>query len=210
MWSVEYCISAGSSSCLTSFHAIFELKSQIEYFSDWNNFWNRKLYSLFLWSTADSILPQEGRWSHPNGLQRCADRTDGNGFQPQNLHKCLWTHDLQVHRLKMLSRHADLYTVSRCHTRGKPEDHTGEKACKGSTLVLKPSRNHQKSKPGMSVAPEKDVCPPIFFFYQCRGSEIPLVRRVVGSGLCILWLIRIFSSFHLHTNRYVQHPLVWK
>ena len=37
---------------------------------------------------------------------------------------------LQVCGSKRLSCHADLYTVSRCHTRGESEDHTREKARK--------------------------------------------------------------------------------
>ena len=61
------------------------------------------------------------------------------GLSPgPNLHQCLWTR-LQVCGSKMLSCHADLYTVSRCHTRGKSEDHTSEKVTKkGSTLAFKP------------------------------------------------------------------------
>ena len=39
--------------------------------------------------------------------------------------------------IEQVSCHADLCTVSRCHTRGKSEDHTSEKACKGSILALK-------------------------------------------------------------------------
>ena len=38
--------------------------------------------------------------------------------QAPNLHQCLQTH-LQVCGLKRLGCHADLYTVSRCHTRGE-------------------------------------------------------------------------------------------
>ena len=57
------------------------------------------------------------------------------GLNPQ---QCWWTHDLQVCGSKRLDCHADLYIVSRCCTRSESEDHTGEKACKGSTLALKP------------------------------------------------------------------------
>ena len=46
-----------------------------------------------------------------------------------NLHQCLQTF-LQVCESKRLSCHADLYTVSRCITRGESEDHTREKALK--------------------------------------------------------------------------------
>ena len=52
------------------------------------------------------------------------------GSSPRpNLHQCLWT-CLQVSGSKNLGCHGDLYTVSRCCTRGESEDHTGEKARK--------------------------------------------------------------------------------
>ena len=45
----------------------------------------------------------------------------------------------------------DLYTVSRCRTRGESEDHTSEKARKGSTLALKPRADVTRSpKQGIS------------------------------------------------------------
>ena len=67
----------------------------------------------------------------PSGIQRraCCLQHGRSWVQAPNLHQCLWTH-LQVHGSKRLSCHADLYIVSRCHTRGEPEDHTSEKACK--------------------------------------------------------------------------------
>ena len=47
---------------------------------------------------------------------------------------------------KRLGCHADVYTVSRCHTRVESQDHTGEKACKkGSTVALKPSADITRS-----------------------------------------------------------------
>ena len=51
----------------------------------------------------------------------------------------LWTHDLQVYvrESKRLACRVDFYGVSRCSTRGASQDHTDEKACKGSTRVLK-------------------------------------------------------------------------
>ena len=36
--------------------------------------------------------------------------------------QCVWT-CLQVHGLKRLCCHADLYTISKCHNRGESEDH---------------------------------------------------------------------------------------
>ena len=46
---------------------------------------------------------------------------------------------------KRLGCPADFYTVSRCHTRGESEDHTSDKACKGSTLALKPRADVTRS-----------------------------------------------------------------
>ena len=58
--------------------------------------------------------------------------------------------------------HADLYTVSRCCTRGESGDHRGEKVPKKG---IHPGfdtqgRYHQKSKTGVSVAPRKGLMPP--------------------------------------------------
>ena len=58
------------------------------------------------------------------------------GERALNLHQCFRT-CLQARGSKRLSYHADLYTVSRCRTRGESEDHTSKKARKGSTLALK-------------------------------------------------------------------------
>ena len=76
-----------------------------------------------------------------------------------NPHQCLWTHDMQVLGLKRISYHADLCRVSRCCTRGESEDHTGEKACKGSTLTLKTQgKCHLKSKMFRGIhASKKDL-----------------------------------------------------
>ena len=72
------------------------------------------------------------------------------------LHQCLWT-CLQVLGFKKLICHAACYTVSRCCTRGESEDHTREKACKGSTLALKPRVDVTRSpKQGSQWLQEKD------------------------------------------------------
>ena len=42
--------------------------------------------------------------------------------------------------LKMLGCHADFCTVSKCRIRGESEDHSSEKACKGSILDLRDLR----------------------------------------------------------------------
>ena len=118
--------------------------------------------------------------------------TDGRSWvQALNLYQCLWTH-LQVCGSKRLGCHADILTVSRCHTRGEFEGHRSEKACKwlhpsfgtqgrrlqvshqrvtqvrkhasGSTLALKPRANVIRSpKQGYQWPHEKESCAPIFF-----------------------------------------------
>ena len=65
-----------------------------------------------------------------------------------NLYQCFLIH-LQVHGPKRLGYNADFHTVSRCHTRGEFEDHTGEKACKG----CHGSRDDQ----GMQMLPTPEV-----------------------------------------------------
>ena len=54
-----------------------------------------------------------------------------------------FTQGVQVRGSKRLGCYADPYTVSRCRTRGESEDHTSEKARKGSTLALKPRTDVQ-------------------------------------------------------------------
>ena len=68
---------------------------------------------------------------------------------------------VQVCGPKRLSCYADLYTVSRCHTRGESEDHTSEKTCKGS---LKPRADLTRiPKQGYQWPHEKGSCPSKFF-----------------------------------------------
>ena len=80
--------------------------------------------------------------------------------QALSLHQCWWTHP-QVCGLKRLSCHTDLYTVSMYHhTRGESEDHTSEKACKGSTLASKSMTDVTKSpKQGSQWPHEMDLFP---------------------------------------------------
>ena len=59
--------------------------------------------------------------------------------------------------IKKVRFHADLYTVSRCHTRGESEDHTSEKACRGSTLALKPSADITRSPKHVLVGPRRGL-----------------------------------------------------
>ena len=52
----------------------------------------------------------------------------------------------------------DLYTVSRCCTRGESENHTGEKVCKGSTWALKPRADVTRSQKQGISDPTKRTC----------------------------------------------------
>ena len=66
---------------------------------------------------------------------------------------------------KRLGCHADFYEVSRCHTRDESEDHTSEKARKGSTLALKRRADVTRSpKQGYQWPHQKDLCPTKTFF----------------------------------------------
>ena len=87
----------------------------------------------------------------------CCVRHGRSWVWAPNLHQCLRIH-LQVCASKRLGCHADLYTVSRCHIRDESEDHTSEKACKGIHHSFETQgRCHQKSKTGVSVAPQKGL-----------------------------------------------------
>ena len=99
----------------------------------------------------------------PSGIQRhaCCMRHRQLWVWAPNLHQYLQTH-LQVCGSKRLGCHADLHTVSRCHTRGESEDHTSKKAHKkGSTLTLKPRADVTRSpKQGYQWPNEKGLFPP--------------------------------------------------
>ena len=101
----------------------------------------------------------------PSGLQWCVCCVwhGWSWVEATNLHQFLWT-CLQVCGLKGLNCHANLYTVNRCCTRGKSEDHTSEKACKGSTLALKPRADITESpKQGYQWPHKRDLCRPKIF-----------------------------------------------
>ena len=72
---------------------------------------------------------------------------------------------LQVSGSKRLSCYADLYTVSRCRSRGEFEDHTSDKAHKkGFIPALKTRAEVTRSpKEGYQQPHEKDSCPPKIF-----------------------------------------------
>ena len=55
------------------------------------------------------------------------------------------------------SHHLCSQQVSRCHTRGEFEDHTGEKACRNHSGLESQGRRHQKSKTGVSMTPQKEL-----------------------------------------------------
>ena len=62
-----------------------------------------------------------------------------------NPYQCLGIYGLEVHGFKCLGYHADLYTLSRCRTRGESENHIdGKHTSKGSTLALKPGADVKK------------------------------------------------------------------
>ena len=84
----------------------------------------------------------------PSGIQchACYVQQGWSWVWAPNLCQCLLT-CLQVCGSKRLGCHADLYTVSRCHTRGESEDYISEEACKkGSILALKPRADITRSR----------------------------------------------------------------
>ena len=114
----------------------------------------------------------EPEW--PSGLQHrvCCVRRGWLWVRAPNLHQCLWTL-LQVCESKRLGCHADLYTVSRCCTRGESEDHTSKKVCKGIHPGFETQgRHHQKSKTGVSVAPRRGLMSSKFFFKKLPFLDI--------------------------------------
>ena len=74
--------------------------------------------------------------------------------QAPNLHQCLRTH-LQVRGSKRLGCHADLYTISRCHTRGESDESVVHRWGSMQAGFETQGRCHQKSKIGVSVAAQK-------------------------------------------------------
>ena len=97
----------------------------------------------------------------PSGLQRhaCCVRHGWSWVRAPNLHQCLWT-CLQVCRSKWLGYHADLYTVSRCHTEVNLRITQARKHKKGSILALKPRVDvNEGLKQRYQWPHEKDLCP---------------------------------------------------
>ena len=101
-----------------------------------------------------------------------------------NPHQCLWTHDLQVPGSERLSFHVDLYTVSRCRTRGAFEDHTGsETQSKMSPEV----QNRGTSGPiTMTCAPKhclkKLTCPAVEYHKKFR-SVCEMTQHRASKGI---------------------------
>ena len=90
--------------------------------------------------------------------------TDGRGFEPLsglNFHQCLQT-CLQVHGSKRFGCLADLYTVSRCHSRGESEEsivcRRGSTQARESTLALKPRADITRSPKQGYQWPHKRTC----------------------------------------------------
>ena len=129
----------------------------------------------------------------PSGLQRrvrCVQH-GRSWIRAPNLHQCWWT-CLQVCGLKRFGCHADPYTVSRCCTRGESEDHTSEKACKGSTLALKPRTDITKSpKQGYQWPHEKDIFikKERLFTLTEGDSHMKIITSVVTSTLGLVFPI---------------------
>ena len=128
-------------------------------------------FTSFIRVSLNNTLPAGvAEWFAAPCLLRVAQTVVGLSPGP-NLHQCLWTH-LQVHGLKRLGCHADLYTVSRCRTRGESEDQS-EKAHKGSALALKPSTDvTQSSKQRYQWPHEKDLSPPKLFLKKKVGNIV--------------------------------------
>ena len=121
-------------------------------------------YFLFKNINTNNTYSRDPEW--PSGLQyrACCMRHGRLWVRTPNLHQCLRIH-LQIHGSKRLNCHADLYTVRKCQTRGESEDHTSERACKGSILALKPRADVTRNpKQGYQWPHEKDSCPPKYFF----------------------------------------------
>ena len=101
-----------------------------------------------------------------------------------------WTRQ-QIRGSKRLSCHADIYTVSRCRTRGESEDHWSKKTRKGSTLALKPRADVTRSpKQGYQWHHEKNICPPKIFLKNYSEWRINLgcARRCGRRKKCNNWV----------------------
>ena len=162
------------------------------------------------------IWEVEPEW--PSGIQRhacCMQHGQSWVWAPN--HQCL-------HGSKRLGCHADLYTVSRCHTRGESEDRTSKKACKrdppwlcnpGQTspevqnrgISETQGRHHQKSKTGVSVAPWKRITPSkivkkkkkrVFNLSNFQTSNNFNYNTLIGS--MVRWLNNKTKSCHEHNN----------
>ena len=117
-----------------------------------------------------------------------------------NLHQCLRT-CVKVRKSKRLSRHADLYTVGRCRTRGESEESVvrrqGSTQARESTLALKPKADVTRSpKQGYQWPHEKDLCPPKIFLKKivlCALDEITLqLRSYCFVPFCLILLVYVF------------------
>ena len=110
----------------------------------------------------------------------------------------------------MLGYHAHLCTVSRCCTRGESEDHTGEKAHRGSVLALKPRADITSiPKEGYQWPNEKDLCP-LKIKKRCLGFIVRFLGQKLGiqSRSCIIWFWR--SVWMNQFYWYIQHVTLVK
>ena len=103
----------------------------------------------------------EPKW--PNGLQRCAHRTDGRGVEPRTLTNacgqvCKFVD--QKGSAAMLTSIQSVFITPEVNLRITKV----RKDAKSSTLALKPRADVTRSpKQGYQWTPEKDLCPPNFF-----------------------------------------------
>ena len=78
------------------------------------------------------------------------------------------TNIFQASKMARLGCHADIYTVSRCRSRGESEEYVvhrrGSMQARESTLALKPKADVTRSSKQRYQRPhEKDLCPPKIF-----------------------------------------------
>ena len=91
---------------------------------------------------------------------------------------------VQVHGLKRLRCHADLCTVSRCHTRGESEDHKVRKYAKGIHPGFETQgRHHPKSKTGILVAAQKGLMSSRNVFKKKFTGPFRVTRSVTSAAM---------------------------
>ena len=112
--------------------------------------------------------------------------------QAPNIHQCLWT-CLQVCGSKRLDCHADLFTVSRCHSRGELHRQEG---MKGIHLALKPRADITRSPKRVSLAPQKGLSKKKFTRDKsCLLEQRPFVNSSENNFTCYCILMSFLVNF---------------